>query len=95
MSDFEKREWLVNNVSGLGMKSSSHFLRNQGAKNLAIIDTHIIKFMDARQPRTKNEYLQIESAFTDTAKSHNFTVAELDALVWKVYSKTPWSEFKF
>ena len=39
------REWLIGNVKGLGMKESSHFIRNVGlSKNqLAILDVHILK----------------------------------------------------
>src|SRR3989344_7299870 len=35
-SDSERREWFAENVKGLGMKESSHFLRNIGHKNIAI-----------------------------------------------------------
>jgi N-glycosylase/DNA lyase len=42
---YAQREWLVKNVKGMGMKAASHFLRNQGYDALAIIDTHIIKFL--------------------------------------------------
>src|SRR3989344_1491673 len=41
-SDLKKREEIVKNIKGLGMKEASHFLRNIGYKNLAIIDFHII-----------------------------------------------------
>ena len=41
-----KREFLVKNVRGLGYKTASHFLRNMGAQNLAVIDTHVLKFME-------------------------------------------------
>jgi N-glycosylase/DNA lyase len=42
---YKIREWLIANVKGMGYKTSSHFLRNMGDKTLAIIDTHIIKFL--------------------------------------------------
>lgn len=42
---YDKREWLVKNIKGMGMKAASHFLRNLGYDALAIIDVHIIKFM--------------------------------------------------
>jgi len=42
------REWLVKNVKGLGMKTASHFLRNLGEENLAVIDVHICKFLADR-----------------------------------------------
>src|SRR3990172_3753559 len=38
------REWLAENVMGLGMKEASHFLRNIGlGGELAILDRHILK----------------------------------------------------
>ena len=41
---FEIREWLVENVRGMGYKESSHFLRNIGlGENIAILDRHILK----------------------------------------------------
>ena len=41
---FEMRNWLVKNVKGIGYKEASHFLRNIGlGKNLAILDTHILR----------------------------------------------------
>ena len=43
--DEEKREWLVKNINGLGLKESSHFLRNIGYKDVAIIDFHIIDLL--------------------------------------------------
>jgi N-glycosylase/DNA lyase len=42
---YKIREWLIANVKGMGYKTSSHFLRNIGDSTLAIIDTHIIKFL--------------------------------------------------
>lgn len=42
---YDKREWLVKNIKGMGMKAASHFLRNLGYDALAIIDTHIIRFL--------------------------------------------------
>src|SRR3989344_369760 len=43
--DIEKRAWLVKNIKGLGLKESSHFLRNIGYKDVAIIDFHIIDLL--------------------------------------------------
>ena len=39
------REWMVNNVKGLGYKEASHFLRNIGFDDYAIIDFHIIDLL--------------------------------------------------
>src|SRR5438093_13545617 len=41
---FELREWLVENVKGLGYKEASHFLRNIGlGEGFAILDRHILR----------------------------------------------------
>ena len=45
LSNEELREWLVNNVKGLGYKEASHFLRNIGYNDFAIIDFHIIDIL--------------------------------------------------
>jgi len=39
------RNWIVNNVKGLGYKEASHFLRNIGFDDYAIIDFHIIDIL--------------------------------------------------
>ena len=95
MSDVEKREWLVENVNGLGMKAASHFLRNLGNESFAIIDTHIIKFMNSPKPRNKNEYLALEQKFIEKAKEMGITPAELDMSIWKEYSGTAWKDYSF
>ena len=41
----EARTWLVENIKGIGYKESSHFLRNVGYDNIAILDRHIINLM--------------------------------------------------
>src|SRR3989338_11556826 len=38
----EKREFLVKNVKGISWKEASHYLRNTGHENLAILDRHIL-----------------------------------------------------
>ena len=93
--DHLKREFLVKNVKGLGMKAASHFLRNMGCKNLAIIDTHVLKFLECETPKTKGEYLAIERKFKNMAKKLDLYPAELDAIVWKEYSGTPWEKFVY
>ncbi|MEM1550621.1 MAG: N-glycosylase/DNA lyase [Candidatus Bathyarchaeia archaeon] len=39
------REWLVKNVKGIGYKEASHFLRNMGFTNVAIVDRHILSVL--------------------------------------------------
>ncbi|MBT3408741.1 N-glycosylase/DNA lyase [Candidatus Woesearchaeota archaeon] len=90
--DFEKRDWLVNNVKGLGMKESSHFLRNTGHNNLAILDRHIIRALQENKliPEfktiTKNIYLQSEKVLNKICDKTNLSQGELDLYLW--YTKT-------
>jgi N-glycosylase/DNA lyase len=93
-SEHQKRTWLVKNIKGLGYKASSHFLRNLGAQDLAIIDTHIIKFMNIENFLSKN-YLTVENNFRKIAVDNNLSIAGLDAYIWKIRSNTNWSEFVF
>ena len=84
-----KRAWLVANVNGLGWKEASHFLRNIGHLDLAIIDRHILKHLAECNaidgiPTTisRSKYLEIESRFTELARSFGVTLQELDLLFW-------------
>lgn len=86
---FEAREWLVRNVKGLGYKEASHFLRNVGHLDLAILDRHILRFMKEKGfigevPRSlsKTNYLKIESAFKAMASRAGMKPGELDLYIW-------------
>jgi len=67
------REWLVENIKGLGMKESSHFLRNVGY-SIAICDFHIIdilrryRFLPAGIVLNPKNYLVIEQKLRWMAK---------------------------
>jgi N-glycosylase/DNA lyase len=82
------REWLVKNIKGIGYKEASHFLRNTGSKNSAIIDFHIIDLLVKnkliQKPKTlnKNSYLEIENKLKIIAKKANLNLAELDLYLW-------------
>ncbi|MBN1386208.1 N-glycosylase/DNA lyase [Candidatus Woesearchaeota archaeon] len=84
----EKREWIVRNVKGLGYKEASHFLRNIGYKNLAIIDFHIVDVLAdhgiAKRPKTmtKARYLEIEGKLQELGKKTGMNMAELDLYLW-------------
>ncbi|MBI5472212.1 MAG: N-glycosylase/DNA lyase [Ignavibacteriae bacterium] len=85
----ELRAWLANNVKGLGYKEASHFLRNIGHRDLAILDRHILKNLLKHRvihsiPRslTENRYLTIEKKFQQFADDIAITLDELDLLFW-------------
>ena len=88
--DKSKREWLVKNIKGLGMKESSHFLRNIGKKNVAIIDFHIIDLLAreglVEKPKNKSltpkKYLEIENILRNLAEKTGTNLGELDLYLW-------------
>lgn len=90
----EIREWFVKNVKGLGYKEASHFLRNIGFENFAIVDFHIVDLLARHnlieKPKTKSfsrkKYLEIENVLEGIAKKTNLSLAELDLYLW--YSET-------
>ena len=92
-TEAEAREWLVQNIKGLGYKEASHFLRNTGHNNVAILDRHILNLMhehnlidEIPKPLNKNRYLEIEQKFNQLASKLGMTPARLDLAMW--YLKT-------
>ncbi|MGP3667338.1 MAG: N-glycosylase/DNA lyase [Candidatus Bathyarchaeota archaeon] len=89
----ELRSWLVKNVKGIGYKEASHFLRNIGYTNFAILDFHIIniltKYRITKKPKTltRKEYLKIENIMREIAKKLNLNLAELDLYLWYIETK--------
>ena len=84
----ELREWIVKNVRGLGYKEASHFLRNIGFDDYAIIDFHIVDLLTdyglIERPKTltKKKYLEIENLLKEIASKTGLTLAELDLYLW-------------
>ena len=93
---FESREWLVENVKGLGYKEASHFLRNIGlGEDFAILDRHILRNLhklgvisEIPVSITKKRYLQIEENLRRFAAEIGIPMAELDLLFWS--KETGW-----
>jgi N-glycosylase/DNA lyase len=84
----ELRKWLVKNIKGFGYKEASHFLRNIGFDDYAIIDFHIIdvlvkyKLIERPKTLTKIKYLEVENILRDIAIETNLTLAKLDLYLW-------------
>lgn len=88
-SQKELRAWIAKNIKGLGYKESSHFLRNIGFTDLAIIDSHIIDILVKnnliKRPKStpsKKKYLEIEKILKDIAAENDLNLAELDLYLW-------------
>jgi len=87
----QPRLWLVKNIKGLGYKKSSHFLRNVGYDDYAIVDRHVLNILKENniiKPKTldKKVYLEIEKKLDIISKKLNMNQAKLDLYIW--YSKT-------
>ena len=89
----ELREWLAENVLGFGYKEASHFLRNIGFKQLAILDRHILRLMHEHAmikelPKTlgRKRYLDYEGKLEVLCKATKLKQGELDFYLW--YMKT-------
>jgi N-glycosylase/DNA lyase len=85
----EKRIWLADNFKGMGMKESSHFLRNIGYRGLGILDRHVLKhlvgcelFRTIPQISSPKKYLEIENHFHRFAVNIGINIDELDILFW-------------
>ncbi|MDG6220672.1 MAG: N-glycosylase/DNA lyase [Candidatus Thermoplasmatota archaeon] len=88
-SPYEIRQWLVENVKGLGFKEASHFLRNVGVGGeLAILDRHILKnlvclgVIEEIPSLTTNRYMDIEQKMQQFAESQGIPMAHLDLVLW-------------
>jgi N-glycosylase/DNA lyase len=84
----EMRKWIVLNFKGLGMKEASHFLRNIGYFDVAIIDKHIIDLLVSEslieRPKSLSvkKYLEIEELLREIAKKTKLSLGELDLYLW-------------
>lgn len=90
VNSFERREWIVKNVRGMGWKEASHFLRNVGfGEELAILDRHILRNMERlgvidNIPKTisPKNYLEMESKLRKYVKKIDIPMDEMDLLLW-------------
>jgi len=85
----DPRRWLVANIKGVGWKESSHFLRNVGYTDYAILDRHVLNLMlenklIRKRPNSLSEknYLAIEKKLERFARKLKISQAELDLYMW-------------
>lgn len=87
------REWLVENIKGLGYKEASHFLRNVGlGDNIAILDRHILKNLKRYgvikyippSVGSRKTYLAIEEKMRRFSKQIGIPLPDLDLLFWSM-----------
>jgi N-glycosylase/DNA lyase len=92
-NEMEIRENLVDNFKGIGWKEASHFLRNLGYKNFAIIDRHVLNTLKEfgiieKIPNSLNKkiYFEIENVLRELANRLNISLAELDFYLFYISS---------
>lgn len=86
----EKREWIVENIKGMGYKEAGHFLRNIGfGSNIAILDRHILKNLvkleiinEIPKTLTKKKYLEIEDKMKKYCKVVEIPMDHIDLFLW-------------
>jgi N-glycosylase/DNA lyase len=88
LSGPDLRLWFACNVKGLGYKEASHFLRNIGYADYAILDFHIIDVLSGSgliaRPKTLSakRYVEIEDVLKGLGKRLGLDMAELDLYLW-------------
>ncbi|MEM2878132.1 MAG: N-glycosylase/DNA lyase [Candidatus Hadarchaeales archaeon] len=83
------RAWLVKNVKGIGWKEASHFLRNVGYLDLAILDRHVLRILreygiikEIPRHLSEKSYLEIEEKMKELANRMKMSLGELDLYLW-------------
>lgn len=84
------RDWLVKNITGLGYKEASHFLRNIGfGEDISILDRHVLKNLknlkvisEVPESLSRATYLNIEKKMTAFSKHIHIPLSHLDLLLW-------------
>ena len=91
------RNYIATNKSfkGLGMKASSHFLRNIGYNGLAILDFHILDIMREHKlirfslkSLNIKRYLSVEKILKDFSQEIKIDLARLDLILWYIKTGT-------
>ncbi|MEJ5338251.1 MAG: N-glycosylase/DNA lyase [Aquificaceae bacterium] len=79
-------------VEGFGLKEASHFLRNIGFEDVAIVDRHIFRYLKEKslipdyRTMTRKVYLEAEKRLEEICKILGMSQAELDLYIF--YHKT-------
>lgn len=89
LKQHDKREWLVEHIKGIGYKESSHFLRNVGFFDYAILDKHVLRLLHENGLITKvpsslnrKNYHEFEKILEKLCERINVKQGELDLYLW-------------
>ncbi len=87
---YKAREILIDKVKGIGYKEASHFMRNVGIFDFAILDKHIINFMKKNyyikyeNNSSKKRYLENEKVFNELSSYFNMEPGIFDLYIWYI-----------
>jgi len=87
LEQHDPRPYLLR-FKGIGPKEASHFLRNIGRFEYAIIDRHIIRFLESRfniKVKTSpnyRQYLSLEKLFSKVSRKHGLEPGVYDLVIW-------------
>lgn len=92
LTDFhERRDFFAANpgIKGIGYKEASHFLRNIGFSDYAILDKHIVNLLydlgvldEPKKPANKRQYEAIEERMREFSRDIRIGMDELDLALW-------------
>ncbi len=80
-------------VEGFGLKEASHFLRNTGFDDVAIIDRHVLRYLKEKglipdqKTLTRRIYLIAEERLQEVCSQLGLTQAELDLYIFYIKTK--------
>lgn len=87
----ERRDFFARNkdIKGIGYKEASHFLRNIGFPDYAILDKHILNTLyemgvieSPKPPGTRDKYISTEERLRKFSEDIGVPMDELDLLLW-------------
>jgi N-glycosylase/DNA lyase len=85
------RQQLVKTIPGFGMKEASHFLRNIGFRDVAILDRHVLRWMrtlgilrNVPKRITNLDYLKLEEKFFNVSHRLGIPHYVLDLVIWSL-----------
>jgi thermostable 8-oxoguanine DNA glycosylase len=80
-------------IHGVGFKTSRFFvLHSRRSANVAVIDTHVLKYLKSRHHRVPKtipvgaEYLRLEKLMLSYARAAGMPMADFDLAIWKHYA---------
>ena len=84
-----RRDFIYDNFIGIGYKEGSHFLRNIGYFEYAILDKHILRFLREYfgmefSNKSRKKYLEAEGQFIKISLNYGIDPGIMDLIIWYI-----------